>query len=50
MKIAIMFTLPILIIAMETMLPNNPFEKIMPLQYLNWLQLTLSLPIVFYAG
>jgi Cu+-exporting ATPase len=50
MKIAIVFTLPILIIAMGTMLPNNPFEKIMPLQYWNWLQLPLSLPVVFYAG
>jgi Cu2+-exporting ATPase len=50
MKIAIAFTLPILIIAMGTMLPNNPFEKIMPLQYWNWLQLPLSLPVVFYAG
>ena len=50
MKIAILLTLPILIIAMGTMLPNNPFEKIMPLQYWNWLQLPLSLPVVFYAG
>ena len=50
MKIAILFTLPILIIEMGTMLPNNPFEKIMPLQYWNWLQLPLSLPVVFYAG
>jgi Cu2+-exporting ATPase len=50
MKIAIVFTLPILIIAMGTMLPNNPFEKIMQLKYWNWLQLPLSLPVVFYAG
>ena len=50
MKIAILFTHPILIIEMGTMLPNNPFEKIMPLQYWNWLQLPLSLPVVFYAG
>ena len=50
MKIAIVFTLPILIIAMGMMLPNNSFEKIMPYQYWNWLQLPLSLPVIFYAG
>lgn len=50
MKIAIVFTLPILIISMGTMLTNNTFEKIMPLQYWNWLQLPLSMPVVFYAG
>ena len=50
MKVALFFTVPIFIIAMTTMMPNNPFEKIMPLQYWNWVQLPLSLPVVFYAG
>jgi Cu2+-exporting ATPase len=50
MKVALFFTIPVFIIAMGTMMPNNPFEKIMPLQYWNWVQLPLSLPVVFYAG
>ena len=50
MKVALFFTVPIFIIAMTTMMPNNPLEKIMPLQYWNWIQLPLSLPVVFYAG
>ena len=50
MKLALFFTVPIFIIAMTTMMPNNPLEKIMPLQYWNWVQLPLSLPVVFYAG
>lgn len=50
MKVALFFTVPIFIIAMTTMMPNNPLEKIMPLQYWNWVQLPLSLPVVFYAG
>ncbi|MEY3499452.1 MAG: hypothetical protein RL308_1121 [Bacteroidota bacterium] len=50
MKVALFFTIPLFIIAMGTMMPNNPFEKIMPLKYWNWIQLPLSLPVVFYAG
>lgn len=48
-KIAALFTLPIFIIAMTEMIPNNPLFKLMELRYWNWVQLVLSIPVVFYA-
>ncbi|MBK0369948.1 heavy metal translocating P-type ATPase [Flavobacterium agrisoli] len=49
-KIAVACTLPIFIISMSDMLPNNPLYQILPLEKWNWIQLLLSLPVVFYAG
>ncbi|MFV8368363.1 heavy metal translocating P-type ATPase [Flavobacterium sp. LB2R40] len=49
MKIAVVFTVPIFIIAMSDMIPNNPLLKIMDASKWNWVQLILSLPVVFYA-
>src|SRR3546814_9623048 len=34
---------------MSEMLPNNPLFKLMHLKYWNWVQLALSIPVVFYA-
>jgi Cu+-exporting ATPase len=48
-KIATLFTVPIFIIAMTEMIPNNPLFKLMDLRYWNWVQLGLSIPVVFYA-
>lgn len=48
-KIAVLFTLPVLIIAMSDLLPNNPFLKLMEQHKWNWVQFALSLPVVFYA-
>ncbi|HUZ61687.1 MAG TPA: heavy metal-binding domain-containing protein, partial [Hanamia sp.] len=48
-KIAVIFTAPIFILAMTEMIPNNPIFKLMDLKYWNWVQFTLSLPVVFYA-
>lgn len=48
-KIAAFFTIPIFVIAMTEMIPNNPLFKLMDLQYWNWVQLGLSIPVVFYA-
>ncbi|MEO7046097.1 MAG: heavy metal-binding domain-containing protein, partial [Ferruginibacter sp.] len=50
LKVAIAFTIPILIIAMSDMIPNNPLLKIMRQDTWNWIQLVLSIPVVFYAG
>lgn len=47
--IASAFTLPIFLIAMSEMIPDNPIYKLMPLKYWNWVQLILSIPVVFYA-
>ncbi|MFV8373756.1 heavy metal translocating P-type ATPase [Flavobacterium sp. LB1P71] len=49
MKIAVVFTVPIFIIAMSDMIPNNPLLKMMDVSKWNWVQLILSLPVVFYA-
>ncbi|MCF6278755.1 MAG: heavy metal translocating P-type ATPase [Flavobacteriaceae bacterium] len=49
MKIATLFTGPIFIIAMGELIPGNPFAKIFSQQTWNWIQLVLSLPVVFYA-
>jgi Cu2+-exporting ATPase len=47
--IAVAFTLPIFIIAMSEMIPNNPLYYLMPMKYWNWVQFGLSIPVVFYA-
>ncbi|MFV8391731.1 heavy metal translocating P-type ATPase [Flavobacterium sp. LB2P6] len=49
MKIAVVFTVPVFIIAMSDMIPNNPLLKIMDASKWNWVQLVFSLPVVFYA-
>ncbi|MDO6761654.1 heavy metal translocating P-type ATPase [Tamlana sp. 2_MG-2023] len=48
-KIAVIFTLPIFLIAMSEMLTNNPLYDIMDQKYWNWIQFPLSIPVVFYA-
>jgi Cu2+-exporting ATPase len=40
---------PIFIISMSDMIPNNPLLKVLDTQTWNWAQLILSLPVVFYA-
>ena len=47
--IAVAFTLPIFLIAMSEMIPNNPLYKIMEPRYWNWVQFGLSLTVVFYV-
>ncbi len=47
--IAIAFTLPIFLIAMSEMIPNNPLYDIMEQKWWNWIQFGLSIPVVFYA-
>jgi heavy metal translocating P-type ATPase len=47
--IASVFTLPIFLIAMSEMIINNPLYDIMSQKSWNWIQLILSIPVVFYA-
>ncbi|WP_376785801.1 heavy metal translocating P-type ATPase, partial [Kaistella carnis] len=47
--IAVIFTLPIVLIAMSEMIPNNPLYNLMEQKYWNWVQFVLSIPVVFYA-
>jgi Cu+-exporting ATPase len=50
MKIAVLFTVPIFIISMSEMIPNNPLYKILSIESWNWIQLLFSIPVLFYAG
>ncbi|AUC22438.1 copper-translocating P-type ATPase [Polaribacter sejongensis] len=47
--IAVAFTLPIFLIAMSEMIPNNPLYTILEQKQWNWIQFALSIPVVFYA-
>lgn len=47
--IAVALTIPIFLIAMSEMIPNNPLYVLMPMKYWNWVQFGLSIPVVFYA-
>lgn len=48
--LATVFTLPIFLIAMSDMIPNNPMSDWMSKKYWNWVQFVLSIPVVFYAA
>ncbi len=48
-KLSVLFTVPVFLIAMSEMIMNNPLVKIMPWEYWNWVQLVLSIPVVFYT-
>ncbi len=48
-KIAVIFTLPIFLIAMSEMIPENPLYEWLDMKNWNWIQLGLSIPVVFYA-
>ena len=47
--IAVVFTVPVFLIAMSEMIPNNPLYTILEQKQWNWVQFTLSIPVVFYA-
>ncbi|MEZ4876416.1 MAG: heavy metal translocating P-type ATPase [Flavobacterium sp.] len=49
MKIAMLFSIPVFIISMSEMIPNNPLFKLMDLEKWNWVQFLLTIPVVFYA-
>jgi Cu+-exporting ATPase len=49
MIVAVSCTVPVFAIAMIEMMPNNPLLKIMDAAKWNWIQLILTLPVVFYA-
>ena len=48
--IATIFTLPVFVIAMAEHVPGNPLARLLPQRAWNWIQLVLSIPVVFYAG
>lgn len=46
---AVLFTMPIFLIAMSEMIPQNPLYQWMKPIYWNWIQMFLSIPVVFYS-
>lgn len=50
MKIAVACTIPVFIIAMAEMWHGNPLTRLMPVASWNWVQLALSIPVLFYSG
>ncbi|MCF6243335.1 MAG: hypothetical protein L3J74_18610, partial [Bacteroidales bacterium] len=48
--IAVIFTLPVFLIAMLDMVQSVHLEKVFPVRVWNWIQLLLSIPVIFYAG
>jgi len=49
MKLSIAFAIPVFIISMSMHIPTNPLLNLMPQINWDWLQLILTLPIVFYT-
>lgn len=49
MKVSVIFAVPVFIISMSMHLPSNPLTKVMPQLYWDWLQLFLTIPVVFYT-
>ena len=47
--LSVAFTLPIFIIAMSEMIPDNPIYEVLRLKHWNWVQFGLSIPVVFYT-
>lgn len=47
--IAVLFTIPVFLLAMGGMLSGHPLQQYIPNAWSNWIQLLLSLPVVFYA-
>jgi Cu2+-exporting ATPase len=47
--VAVIFTVPIFLIAMSEALDNNPLYNVLEQKQWNWIQFALSIPVVFYA-
>ncbi|NAW51021.1 heavy metal translocating P-type ATPase [Elizabethkingia argentiflava] len=48
--VSIVLTLPVFILSMGGMIPGNPISKVVPHHLNGWLQMGLTLPIVFYTA
>ncbi len=49
MKVATAFAVPVFIISMADLIPGKPLLNIMGQEGWNWVQLLLTIPVVFYA-
>ena len=48
--ISLVLTAPLLVIAMGSMLPGMPLERVLPAGWLPWLELALATPVVLWGG
>ena len=48
--ISVGFTVPVFILAMGGMIPGNPISKVLSVEANGWIQLVLTIPVVFYAA
>ncbi|MCA5004850.1 heavy metal translocating P-type ATPase [Sphingobacterium bovistauri] len=48
--LSLIFTIPVFLLSMGDMLPGQPISKIIPASINGWIQLLLTLPVVFYTG
>lgn len=48
--VSALFALPVFILSMGDMLPGQPISKFIPVHINGWLQLLMTLPVVFYTG
>ena len=48
--VAVVLTIPLLVIAMGEMVPGQPLQRLIPVSAMQWLQLVLASPEVLWAG
>ena len=47
LRIAVLFTIPVFVLAMGGMIPGDPIGKIIPQEWNNYLQLLFTIPVVY---
>jgi len=50
LKVSLVFSIPLLILAMSEMFAKNPFHEMFPGNGINWIQFALAAPVVMWAG
>ena len=50
LKIGLLFTLPLFVLAMSDLIPGQPVQHALPMRLLNYLQFALATPVVLWGG
>ncbi len=48
--VSVGFSIPLVIVAMREVLPGHPIEKIIPMNFMGWVELILGTPVVLWGG
>ncbi len=48
--VSVFLTLPLFLIGMNDLLPGRPFERVVSMDILGWIQLVLATPVVLWCG